>query len=380
LGLSNFVTGLLHSFKKFGPAAATGVVFNLAVVLVTIPLAQRIGIFAPAIGVLIGCILQLGIMLPSLFGTGLFPSVGFTFRDPALVRMWRLFLPIFMGGLIVTALKTVDKIVGSFLPAGSISALNYAAKIAGGPSRIFAMSIAVVLFPTFARKVAEGVEGKGEMIIRGLNLAAFLTLPFTALLIALREPVVFVLLQRGAFDAAATSKVALALAIYCLGDFADAISTMVNNAFYSHHDSRIPTLVYVGSSALRAVVIVALVPFFGYLAIAVGNAIAVDIALVLLLLLLRKHVPLLDLRGLGVGFFKIVVAAVGSGVAGWAAYSFIHARIGDSQLQTTAALLISVVPALAVYLVLARVFRCDEAAELERRIGDMARRFRGRAA
>jgi peptidoglycan biosynthesis protein MviN/MurJ (putative lipid II flippase) len=136
----------------------------------------------------------------------------------------------------------------------------------------------------------------------------------------------------------------------------------------------------VGSSALRAVVIVALVPFFGYLAIAVGNAIAVDIALVLLLLLLRKHVPLLDLRGLGVGFFKIVVAAVGSGVAGWAAYSFIHARIGDSQLQTTAALLISVVPALAVYLVLARVFRCDEAAELERRIGDMARRFRGRAA
>jgi putative peptidoglycan lipid II flippase len=375
LGLSNFVTGLLHSFKRFGPAAATGVVYNLAVVLMTIPLAQRIGILAPAFGVLIGCVLQLAIMLPSLVGTGLFPSAGFSFRDPALVRMWRLFWPIFAGGLLVTALKSVDKIAGSFLPAGSISALNYAAKIAGGPSRIFAMSIAVVLFPSFVKAVAEGVQDRGDMIVRGLNLAAFLTLPWTALLIALRTPIVFVILQRGAFDASATPRVALALAIYCLGDFADGISTMVNNAFYSHHDSRTPMLIFVGSNAFRAAAILTLVPLLGYLGIAVGNALAVDVALVILLVMLRRHVPALDLKGLGVGFFKIVAASAGSGAAGWATYSLLAGRAAGSQIVTASALLVSVVPALAVYVALARLMRCEEAVMVQRRLGELLQRI-----
>lgn len=374
LGLSNFVTGLLHSFRRFGPAAATGVVFNLAVVLTTIPFAQRFGIVAPAVGVLLGCILQLGIMMPSLVRTGLFPSAGISFRDPALVRMWRLFWPIFLGGLLVTALKTVDKVVGSFLPEGSISALNYAAKIAGGPSRIFTMSIAVVLFPAFVKKVAEGAEDRGEIVVRGLNLAAFLTLPFTALLIALRYPIVYVLLQRGAFDASATPKVALALAVYCLGDFADGISTMVNNAFYSHHDSRVPTMVFVGSNVLRAVAIVALVPLLGYMAIAVGNALAVDVAIVVLLVLLRRHVPAFDLKALGAGFFKIVLAAVGAGVAGWATFSLLETSVSGSQIATTAALLGCVPPALVVYFLLARMLGCEEATLVQRRLVEFVRR------
>jgi putative peptidoglycan lipid II flippase len=376
LGLSNFVTGLLHSFKRFGPAAATGVVFNLAVVVTTIPLAERFGIYAPALGVLFGCILQLGIMLPSLIGTGLFPSVGFSFRDPALLRMWRLFWPIFVGGLAVTVLKSADKIIGSFLPEGSISALNYAAKIAGGPSRIFTMSIAVVLFPALVKKVAEGATDQGDMIVRGLNLAAFLTLPWTALLIALRTPIVYVVLQRGAFDASATPTVALALAIYCLGDFADGISTMINNAFYSHHDSRIPTLVFVGSNVLRVLAVLALVPLLGYLGIAAGTALAVDGALIVLLVTLRRHVPDLDLKALGVGLLKIVIASAFGGLVGWTIFGLVPASATASQSMTVLALAISFVPALAAYFVVARMIGCDEATLVQRRFGELTGRLR----
>jgi putative peptidoglycan lipid II flippase len=375
LGLANFTTGLLHSFRKFSVAAATGVVFNLSVIVVTIPLAQRFGIYAAAFGVLLGTALQLGIMLPSLIKTGLFPSAGLSFRDPALVRMWRLFLPILAGGLAVTALRTVDKIIGSFMPAGSISALNYADKIAGGPARIFTMSVAVVLFPALVRKVADGAADRGDTIVRGLNIAAFLTLPWAALLITLRVPIVFVLLQRGAFDAQATALVALPLAIYCLGEFADGITTMVNNAFYSHHDSRTPQSVYVASNVLRIGLILALVPLLGYAAIATGYVIAVDLELLVLLLLLRRHVPDLDLKALGIGLLRIVGASAVAGAVGWVVFELLWPRTTQTQLVTLFVLMASFVPAILAYYAVARLLGSSEAAEVRTRIGSLFRRL-----
>lgn len=375
LGFSNFTIGILHSLKRFGPASATGVVFNLSVVLATIPLAREYGILAPAIGVLVGCVLQFLIMLPTLIGTGLFPSAGLSFGDDALKRMWRLFWPIFVGGLAVTALKSVDKIVGSFLPEGSISALGYAGKIAGGPSRIFAMAISVVLFPALAKKVAENSDSRGGVIVNGVNLAAFLTLPWTALLIALSTPVVYVVLQRGAFDASATPLVALPLIVYCLGDFADGISTMVNNAYYSHHDSKRPTYIYVASNVIRVGAILGLVPLMGYMGIAVGQAIAVDVALIWLLVGLRRHVPNLDLAGLAVGFAKIAIAAAGCGVVSWAVFGALAGWAEGSQARTVVALAGASAPALVAYYAIAAALGCREVAEFRRRFTEVAGRY-----
>lgn len=379
LGFSNFAVGILHSLKHFGPASATGVVFNLAVVLVTIPLANSVGILAPAIGVFVGCVLQFVILLPTLIGTGLFPSVGVSFRDDALVRMWGLFWPLFVGGLIVTALDTVDKIVGSYLPEGSISALAYATKIAGGPSRIFAMAISVVLFPAMAKSAAEKSQSRGDVIVKGVNLAAFLTLPWTALLIALSTPVVYLVLQRGAFDAAATTLVAIPLMVYCLGDFADGISTMVNNAYYAHHDSKRPTYIYVTTNVIRAVAVLSLVPLVGYIGIALAQVIAVDLAIMWLLFGLRRHVPNLDLKGLAAGFGKITIAAVACGVAAWAIFDALSAFAEGSQVRTVVALGTATIPALAVYFVAASLLRCREAAEVKLRFVELAsRRLRPR--
>ncbi len=375
LGFSNFAVGILHSLKHFGPASATGVVYNLAVVLATIPLAGSIGIWAPALGVFAGCVLQFVIMAPTLVRTGLFPSVGWSFRDDALVRMWRLFWPIFIGGLIVTVLDSVDKIMGSFLAEGSISALGYATKIAGGPSRIFAMAISVVLFPAMAKNAAENSSSRGDVLVNGVNLAAFLTLPWTALLIALSTPVVFVVLQRGAFDASATALVALPLMVYCLGDFADGISTMVNNAYYAHHDSKRPTYIYVGSNVVRAVIVVSLVPLVGYIGIALGQAIAVDLALVWLLLSLRRHVPDLDLRVLGIGFGKIALAAASCGIVGRVVFDALSGHVAGDKATTVLALAAATVPALAVYYFVTTALRCREAAEFRRRFVQLTSRL-----
>jgi hypothetical protein len=117
------------------------------------------------------------------------------------------------------------------------------------------------------------------------------------------------------------------------------------------------------------------VPLLGYLAIATGYALAVDIAIVAMLILLqRRHVPTLDLRMLAVGFGKIVAAAVGGGVVGWLAFGLLSPWADGSQLRTLAALAASAVPSLLAYWGLARLLRSREEQLARERVASLLRR------
>lgn len=380
LGLSNFLVGLLHSVRSFGPAALTGVVFNLSVVLSTAALAGRFGIIAPAVGILVGTVIQLAIMMPSMVKEGLFPAVGTSFTDPALIRMWRLFWPILAGGLVVAGLQVGDKVIGSLLAEGSLSALSFADRIAGGPSRIFTMALAVVLFPELVRRIKENSSEQGSLVVKGVTIGAFLTLPWMGIFIALREPIVAVLLERGAFDSSDTALVAAALAVYCLGQFAMGISTLVNNSFYSHHDSRVPTLIYIATYVVRLGLILALVPFFGYLAIPGGEVIAINVELAVLLWVLKKrHMPSLDLRQLLRGLIIIIAASV----IGYGAAAGVQMLTADLLPRTSVGLLggigVASVVAILTFHLSARLMGSGEAIEVERRTRQVMRRVIARA-
>lgn len=377
LGLANLVTGVLYAHRRFGAAAATSAMWNVAIIVLTVPLAHRYGIVAPALGVLVGSVLQLAIMLPPLVRTGLFPAVGFRFADPTIRRMWTLFWPILGGALLAQVFKTADKIIASFLPAGSIAALSYADKIAGGPARIFAMAVSVVLFPSFAQKVSEKAEDLATSVASGITSAAALTLPWAAIFIALREPIVSVLLERGAFDARATAMVAVPMAIYCLGEFADGITTMVNNAYYSHEDSRTPTVMNIVAKIVRIVVALAFLRLMSYNAIALGAVVSMNFLLIALLVMLRRKVADLDLARIGVTLARLALASAGAAGVAWLVFRPLAALLGPlSTLSGAAALAASCIPALVIYSALGWALRVEEVQVLLRRGAALAWRSR----
>jgi len=363
-GLANFVTGLLHAFKRFGAASATGAVYNLAVVLMTIPLANRYGAVAPAMGILLGAVLQLAIMLPPLVKTGLFPAIGFRLRDPALMRIWGLFWPILAGALVVLGMKTIDKVIASFFSTGSIAALNYADKISGGPARIFTMAVAVVLFPSLAQQVVDKSEDLAQTVRSGITYSAVLTIPWLAIFIGLREPIVSVLLQRGAFGAEATAMVAFPMAIYCLGQFATGVSTMLSNSFYSHHDSRTPTIIISSTKLVRVAVVLLSLPILGYASIAFGVAVSSNLTILLLLVFLRRKVPDLDIGRVFRTLGWIVVASAAGAVVAWAVYVLIIGTGPAPNLAKAGALMAASVAALPVFGVTAHVLGVTEVSEI----------------
>ena len=101
LGLSGLVVGILNSFDVFGPGAIAPLFWNLAIIATLVVLTPQFEgddrIYAYAIGVLIGTLVQLLLPLPWLRKSG-FRLVGdFNWRDPRVMRVLKLMFPVTIG-------------------------------------------------------------------------------------------------------------------------------------------------------------------------------------------------------------------------------------------------------------------------------------------
>jgi putative peptidoglycan lipid II flippase len=148
-----------------------------------------------------------------------------------------------------------------------------------------------------------------------LKLVAFLTLPATAGLVALREPIIALLYEHGRFKAYDTLRTADVLCAYAVGLYSYAAVKVLAPAFYALQAPRIPLY-----ASLLAVVcnIVANLTLYRVLAapgLALGTSIGALANFGLLLTVFgRRHG---GLRGLGLGgqLLRVLAASVVMGLA-----------------------------------------------------------------
>jgi putative peptidoglycan lipid II flippase len=111
----------------------------------------------------------------------------------------------------------IERYFASGLPAGAISHLNYAQKIAQLPMSL-ALMLCVVTFPVVARAIAEGDTRRArERVERDLVLTASLVLLGAAVVVACAPQLVQLLFQRGAFTAQDTATTAAVMRVYAAG-------------------------------------------------------------------------------------------------------------------------------------------------------------------
>ena len=138
----------------------------------------------------------------------------------------------------------VDLIIASLLPTGSVSYLYYADRIVQLPLGVVGVAMGTVLLPTLSRAVGAGDEAMAhERQNRALEFALLLTLPAAAALVVSAAPVIGVLFERGAFDAAATSASAGALAAYAAGLPAFVLVKVLAPGYFARQDTRTPLAV-----------------------------------------------------------------------------------------------------------------------------------------
>ena len=234
------IRALLNARFSFAAPASMPIAENLTVLGTTLMLADRLGVPAVAVGYVAGGIVQLGYMYAVARMKGLRVRPRVRFRDPEIRVAFRLLrLPLAGTGLNMIA-RAVERFLASFLPAGSITILNYAWVIVNSlGGAIFFRSVVVALLPRLSEARRDDVVAR-RVVSDGVRLMALISIPLTAIVIALAEPLVRLFFQRGAFGATSAMLLGSVLAIYALQFPLDAITRVFLSFWYSRLDTRVP--------------------------------------------------------------------------------------------------------------------------------------------
>ena len=251
--------GILNARGHFAAPAASPILLNVFMIFGALWLSRWCDppIYGLAIGVIVGGLFQFLLQLPALAARGIRFRPDFSFRHPAVKRIGLLFLPAAFGAAVYQLNVFVSNLLASFLPEGSISYLWYASRLLEFPLGVFGVALATAAFPSLSQQTSRQDTSQFHRIFEDtLGLITFVTLPAMVGLILLREPIVEVLFQRGAFGALTTLSTADALLYYCMGMWPIAAGRIVVSAFHSVQDTRTP--VKLGFVAFVANVILSL--------------------------------------------------------------------------------------------------------------------------
>ena len=157
----------------------------------------------------IGAAGALLVYLPWLRRVGFEYSLGFGLHDPKTRRIMQLQAVLAFIWLLITLNQVADRYFASLLGAGSVSALEFAWRFEIPIAQVVSLGVAL---PTFARLAQSATRDRGAEFRATLaNSARLLTLAVTPLLgfmVVLREPLVRLWLERGAFSAESVHAVA----------------------------------------------------------------------------------------------------------------------------------------------------------------------------
>jgi putative peptidoglycan lipid II flippase len=317
--IGTLITSVLNAHQRFLLAALAPTCYNLGIILGAALLAGPLGIHGLATGAALGAAAYLAIQLPGLFRCGwrYAPTLGLA--DPGVRKVGALMIPRTLGLAVAQVNFVVIVAFASAIP-GAITALDYAWTLTMLPLGIFAMAISTAVFPTLADQTARDQVDEMVATLAGtLRVILYLTIPASIGLIVLGEPIVRLLLERGAFTAESTELTARALRFYALGLLGHATVEIVTRAFYALHDTRTPVAVAALAMAVNVALALLLRPAFGHGGLALALSAAAMVEATVLLLLARRRlgdlhgraVSLTALRALaGAGALAVVVAPV----------------------------------------------------------------------
>ncbi|MER7926865.1 lipid II flippase MurJ [Streptomyces sp. NPDC096057] len=285
-GLAGYCSAALRAHRRFVAPAAIYVAYNIGIIAGMYAFGAHWGVRSAALGVAAGGFLMVLTQLPSLWRQLTSHKPATVDTRPAEPRPMNLALmaTVLLFALCRQSQVLIERFLASNLPAGAISHLNYAQKVAQMPM-VLSLMLCTVTFPVVARALAEGdTEKARDRVERDLALAACLVLLGAATVIACAPQIIQLLFQRGAFTAHDTAATAGVMRVYALGLLGQ---TLVGVLVRSYFSAGRPTWYPVGAMAAGIVVTTWIgawtVGSWGVIGITVANAAGITFTAVLLL-------------------------------------------------------------------------------------------------
>ncbi len=368
MSLTAMLSGVLNSLYRFAAAAAAPValnVFFILALLFLVPASQAPGQvlawtvtlagLAQVILVAVACRRADMALLPRR------PRLS-----PGVRRIFRLMGP----GVLSAGVLQINILVGTMiatLQAGAVSWLYYADRVYQLPLGLIGIGIGVVLLPDLTRKLRGGDSEQAlHSLNRAIELALLLTLPATAALLVIPQPIAVVLFERGAFTASDSQATGQALFAFALGLPAYVLIKILQPAFYARENTLTPFHFAAVAVAANVALSLALFYWIGFVGIALATAAASWIQTLLLATRLLRDGAARPDRSLWRRLPRILVACMLMAALLWAMDRQFTAMLAGGGTAGIIALALLVGAGLIAYAVSAIALKAITMAEIRR--------------
>jgi len=331
MGAGMLVTGILNARGIFGIPAFAPAFANIIVIIAVLTLAGQYGVHGLVAGTVVAFMGFLLIQLPLLKKTGFKWKWDWDRTHPAVITAGATIFPLILAISINQIHLAVNRVFASGLEEGSITVLDLAYSLMALPLGVFVAAIATIIFPAFSRCAAsDDKEGLAKTLVMGIALVSLIAIPAAAGLMVIREPLIQLAFERGAFDAYDTARTAVALWYFSLGLWAVGVNTIAARAYYAFRNIRIPLIAGLICAVLNVLFSIALLPHLGHGGLALANSLASIVNAIILLVVFRKYLPDLDFTQLMIPFVKAVVAAGAMAIALTTAMPFVRGFLSNA--------------------------------------------------
>ncbi len=238
LALSGLVVGMLNSFDEFAIPALAPVAWNLVIIAALVGLVPVLPeddeIYAYAIGILLGTIVQFLLPLPLLRGRGGTLTFKIDWRDERVRRVLKLMLPVTIALGLINLSLLINSVFGTLVSDEAPAAIDKAFRIYQLPQGLFSIAIATILFPTMSRFAARGAHDDLRRTMGiGVRQICLLLIPSAVLMAVLAEPITQLVYQRGAFGPEATDLTSTAMVWWSISLPFQGVSLLFSRTFFS---------------------------------------------------------------------------------------------------------------------------------------------------
>src|SRR4029453_164061 len=248
LGVTGMVVGVLNSYDHFAAFAISPFFWNVVIILVLVLLEPAFQgndrIYAYAIGVLVGTVVQLAIPAFDLRNTPFRFTRAFDWRLPDVRRVLLLMLPVTLSLGLINFNLLINSFFGTLVSDQGPAAIDKAFRIYMLPQGIFSVAVATVVFPTLARFAARReYDNLRATMANGMRQILLLLVPAAAAGLVLSVPMTRLVYQRGEFDAEQTHLVAQALFWFSFSLPFNGLFLLLTRTFFSLQRPWVPTVI-----------------------------------------------------------------------------------------------------------------------------------------
>lgn len=262
LGLSSLTYVLLNGYKRFAAAALGDTFWRLGIMIaamaaVALHMDPLHTLYVVSYGFILGSLLKLLPQVIALRAKWHFFKPNFSLQDPLIKRMFWLAVPLLIGVVTSESRDIFSKWLADsplIHIEGSRAALKFSRTIGNNLVNIFPYALSIGIFPYLA-DMARGKDRQPftDTLLGALRVCFFVFVPLTAILIALRMPLLRAVWESGNFTSKDTIMIIAPFVAYNLGLVGFACENILNQSFYAKTQPWVPTVIGLGTTAFFCV-------------------------------------------------------------------------------------------------------------------------------